>query len=68
MIQPGQTRTAPAGTGSAAPPDLNHIYCCNPDLALCGADVSTHPIVGIDDADCVVCLDLEDEACPDCGE
>ncbi|MFH8867153.1 hypothetical protein [Streptomyces griseus] len=68
MIQPGQTGTALAEADSAAPPDLNHIYCCNPDLALCGTDLSTHPIVGIDDADCVVCLDLEDDECADCGE
>ncbi len=47
---------------------INHIYCCNPDLALCGVDVSAHPVVDIDDADCIVCLDLEDQTCPTCGQ
>lgn len=48
--------------------DLNHIYCCDHDRALCGADVSGDPEVDIDDADCIVCLDLEDATCPRCGE
>ncbi|WP_075895337.1 hypothetical protein [Actinomadura sp. CNU-125] len=31
--------TAPVGPGD--PPDRYvHLYCCNPDLALCGADLS----------------------------
>lgn len=47
---------------------LNHIYCCDPDAALCGADVSTHPEVDLSEADCVVCVDLEDAICPTCGE
>jgi hypothetical protein len=46
---------------------INHIYCCDPDTALCGVDVSKHPVVDLDDADCAVCLDLEDQPCPTCG-
>ncbi len=41
--------------------DLDHIICpiCNPDLALCGTDVTNHPWIP-DDAeespdDCLVC-------------
>lgn len=41
-----------------------HVWCCDPDLALCGKDVSAEPEVpdgfGID---CVVCIDLEDQPC-----
>lgn len=59
---------APAPTRTGGSTDLNHIYCCDPDIALCGADVSAHPIVDLDDADCVVCLDLEEQPCPTCGQ
>lgn len=47
---------------------LNHIFCCDRDTALCGADVSNDPIVELEEADCVVCLDLEEQPCPYCGE
>lgn len=44
--------------------DITHVWCCDPDVALCGEDVSTEPEVpdgvGID---CVVCVDLEDQPC-----
>ena len=60
------TATAPSPTTTSVGEDLNHLYCCDPDLALCGLDVSALPEVD-DDTDCVVCLDLEDADC-DCGE
>ncbi len=46
--------------------DLNHIVCCNPDLALCGADASDAEWGDIDveePDDCVVCRDLEGGSC-----
>lgn len=48
------TRT---GTDS---PLLEHIWCCDPTTALCGADTTG----AIDDghANCVVCIDLADTA------
>ncbi|MFB8182554.1 hypothetical protein ACFC8N_42525 [Streptomyces sp. NPDC055966] len=47
--------------------ETTHVFCCNPDLALCGSDVSDTPVVpaGVGD-DCVVCLDLEQQPCPHC--
>jgi hypothetical protein len=60
--------TAPAPTRAGGPTSLNHIFCCEPDIALCGADISGDEIVDYDDADCVVCLDLEDKTCPRCGQ
>lgn len=44
-----------------------HVYCCNPDLALCGYDISDTPEVpsGVGH-DCIVCLDLELQPCPIC--
>lgn len=58
--------TAPAPTRTGGTADLNHVFCCEPDIALCGADVSDDDIV--DEADCVVCLDLEEQPCPTCGQ
>lgn len=64
--------TAPAATPalirSEVASSLNHIFCCDPGLALCGADVSEDEVVDLEDADCIVCLDLEDQPCPTCGE
>lgn len=47
---------------------ITHVWCCDPDLALCGEDVSAEPEVpdGVG-VDCVVCIDLEDHPCsPGC--
>ncbi|MET4670773.1 hypothetical protein [Streptomyces sp. PvR018] len=48
--------------------DLDHIYCCDPDLALCGTDVSDVPEIDADsDINCVVCADLDGGPCsPNC--
>jgi hypothetical protein len=51
---PTQT-SAVTGAGD----DLNHIYCCNPSLALCGTDISGSAETDFDVASCVVCADLE---------
>ena len=37
-------------------PELDHIYCCNPDLALCGTDISTMGYADHQQATCVVCV------------
>jgi hypothetical protein len=55
--------TLEARTGTEASLDLNHIYCCSPDVSLCGLDISQHPEVDTDDDMCVVCEDLEDGPC-----
>jgi hypothetical protein len=48
---------------------LRHVYCCDPETALCGTDLSDTDETDDDDAPtCVVCLDLEDVTCPRCGE
>jgi len=61
------TAPAPAPTGTGTPPDRYvHLYCCNPDLALCGADL-TH---GVDRphlptaATCPMCALIEDLDAP----
>lgn len=65
----GSTQIASAPEASAAPgSDMNHIYCCDPNTAWCGADISDHVEVAPDvPVDCVVCADLEDLPCPECG-
>lgn len=60
--------TAPAPATSDTGSDTCHVFCCDPDIALCGEDVSDVPEVpaGVGD-DCIVCLDLETQPCPRCG-
>lgn len=48
---------------------LDHIFCdCNPNIALCGTDISTLDFNTVIEEDlCVVCKDLEDKSCDRCG-
>ena len=58
---------AAADTGTT---DINsvHVWCHDPNTALCGLDVSNHPEVSEDvDATCVMCAELEEQPCPVCG-
>lgn len=59
-----------AETTTGSSDDLNHIYCpCDPDIALCGTDISDYAFAEDDETDCVVCTDLEDAdaPCARCG-
>jgi hypothetical protein len=63
--------TAPTSAATRVRPrsdddDLSHYYCCDPDVALCGADLSTVPVDESVDTDCVVCVDLDAAFLP-CG-
>lgn len=40
----------------------HHYYCCNPDVALCGTDLTGHPYVD-DEVTCLICLAVEDYPC-----
>lgn len=46
--------------------DLDHIYCCDPNIALCGTDISDQPEDDNAEGTCVVCLDLEFALCRLC--
>lgn len=66
------TATEPAPATTPAGTDENHIYCCNPDRALCGTDLTGHTYLPAGTAPtCVVCTDLENRygpcspGCPD---
>lgn len=38
---------------------LDHIYCCvNPDIGLCGSDLTDMLIADLYDVNCVVCSEL----------
>lgn len=61
------TSTEPA-ISTTSDSGMNHIFCCDPDTAWCGTDVSNDSEVGPDtEIDCVVCAELEDQPCPICG-
>jgi hypothetical protein len=57
-------------TRSTDDDNVSHVVCeCDPDLALCGTDVSEAPWLTDEDqdAECVVCDDLERYPCERCG-
>jgi len=39
---------------------LDHVYCCDPDVALCGADLSDHVESSMATNPCVLCIALEE--------
>ena len=59
---------APEATRTGSDSDITHLYCCDPDTALCGEDLAESPEVpyGVG-VDCVVCEDLDQLACSNCG-
>jgi hypothetical protein len=63
------TATTPAPAETTCTSDvIAHVYCCDPDTALCGHDIRDMPeVVGPTPNDCIVCLDLHDQPCPRCG-
>ncbi|MFF8406951.1 hypothetical protein ACF06P_35660 [Streptomyces sp. NPDC015684] len=63
--------TAPAPVSPATDTsDLTHVACeCTPDIALGGTDVSDVPWNDErEETTCVVCRDLEDQPCAQCGQ
>jgi hypothetical protein len=62
------TALAPDAGTTGFDNDTTHVFCCDPDTALCGFDVSDTPEVsdGVGH-DCIVCVDLEAQTCPHCG-
>ncbi|MFD5081886.1 hypothetical protein ACFWOG_04490 [Kitasatospora sp. NPDC058406] len=38
--------------------DLNHVYCCSPNTALCGTDITDARDDDTADITCIVCADL----------
>lgn len=62
-----ETTVAPDAVESAAD-DICHLWCCNEDVAMCGADITGEPpCPHPDDEDCPacpMCSLVEDEALP----
>lgn len=69
---PSQNASPRASSGDGCSDDeLDHWWCCNPDIALCGTDVSTAKEKEINPDSpltCVVCQDLYDAPCSLCGD
>lgn len=67
-LLPAWAPTAVGAEGSDAGADEHHVYCCNPDVALCGTDISGHDFAEDNESvSCVVCVDLDGEPCsPNC--
>ena len=56
---------ASAGPGSPDDDPYHHLYCCDPDTALCGLDVSGYADNPDDDAPlCPLCALADDEGLP----
>ena len=58
------TLPAPAPVNTSGD-DTDHLYCCNPDVALCGLDISNHPFMKVDPRRlCPLCALAETEGPP----
>lgn len=53
----------PARHSTTTGDNLDHWWCCDPDRALCGADLTGADDNDDIDPDCVVCEDLLDVPC-----
>lgn len=62
------TETAPGLSllVSGGSPDLQHITCCDDDLAMCGQDVTGHVWASDEEAErfCPMCFLVEEEGLP----
>lgn len=62
------TATLPAAVSvNTTDDDTDHWYCCNPDVAMCGLDISSAPFVRTDPRRlCPLCdlVDVEGLPCP----
>lgn len=66
--QTPKANTSPVPDGDG-PDGLTHIFCCDPDVAHCGADIKGSPEVMPGHSvpgspECVMCDWLEDQVCP----
>lgn len=60
---------APHTTRSANPDDVDHLYCCDPNLSMCGLDLTGVPEGPEFDAVCPLCGLAGDtrQGCPEPG-
>lgn len=61
---------APTSGKTDAGDDLDHYYCCDINLSLCGLDIAELGLAEFDGQLCVVCDDLVEAACanPKCPD
>lgn len=57
------------GATSGDAPDIFHMFCCDENIAMCGTDVTDHPVTdGDGEQQCVVCVELDYGNCAKCGQ
>lgn len=62
---------APQPNTGDSQPEPYHYFCCDPNKALCGEDLTEDPEIEYDANKhqlCVVCDDLDNYTCKECGE
>ncbi len=63
------TTSLAATSSNLAADDIDHCVChCNHDVALCGKPVTNENWIDEYTNPCIVCLDLETQPCPTCGD
>lgn len=67
-LREASTDVRPAPSRPKADDSLDHVYCCDENVSLCGLDLSDVPIVKLDaDRLCKICEELADLPCgPEC--
>lgn len=62
-------RIAPVETPNGhGPADTVHWWCCNPDIGICGTDLTSTPEAPDDtEVTCVVCIEIVNQPCRLCG-
>jgi len=57
----------PADSDIGSNDDMDHYFCCDENLALCGTDVTGMPFGRTAGFMCVVCEELRYQPCERCG-
>lgn len=61
------TEQRPTASPSDTDDAIVHLYCeCDPNISLCGIDVTDDPEYPSAEASCVVCIDLDEWVCERC--
>jgi hypothetical protein len=58
--------TLPRPTVTRAPDSVTHLYCCDPNLAFCGLDITDEPYGCGGEAMCPLCVLVDGGDGPEC--
>lgn len=62
------TAVKPSKPKASIDDNVDHIYCCDVNESMCGLDITDLPFVEVLPDVCVVCDDLAQRTCEQCGE